>query len=270
MTAELSVGAIRLEADPEVRRARMAALALIKSKVYPFEECRHLYVEGRANEAGHHVWPTLMQLAAELGIPERRVFFASSRGGWPAARQVFKDELAAVVRARKVAALADGRLDLDVTSFDTARRGQRLVRQRVEELLTRHDQQLAAKVKWDEVLAANGSREELEATGYDPYQDVIDERAIAALATAERGWLEVGHRALGDTDTHRVEVTGALEMRHSVVAELERDSPDRVLDFVGAIARAVAGSRPAPGGVLELTAGDEDDDDIVDVEIVEE
>jgi hypothetical protein len=129
-----------------------------------------------------------------------------------------------------------------------------------------HDARRQALVKSEfEKMVASGMEADAasERTGYDRWQgSAVDAREMQALAAAVATMHATAHKAVGDVDTTRLEFSGpgggAIEVDHSIHAELTRDDPALLLALFQAAARATFGvDKP-----LEIEADSLDGDSV--------
>lgn len=247
--------------DPEARRAYMLKIASMPRKHYPWETARARFVEGvdDADEGGR-MWETLTRVAEVLDIPARRVFEMSRRYGWLAQREEFKAELKRRVIVKKAEILSGARIHVDLDTLEAAEVGIRLCRSRLDEIGDDRADQIVARETYLALKAEGADAEALEATGYNPWQtSAVDARELASLQQALGGFHQIALRAVGAPDVQRVELTGAqggpINLRTSVVAELEVDDKDRLAALFEMASRAMLG---------------EDDDDVIEIDNVVE
>ncbi len=225
--------------------AAMRALGRLPKRKYDWPRLSELYVQGEIVD-GERVWQSTDAIAHAEGIVPERVRRACARDGWVKQRQRFRAELTRA--ARKAAQeLAVGQVvDLDTEVIDGAYRGVRLVTARIAEIEDAVDAQEVARAAYQALVATGASADELAATGHDPWQaSVVYAREIQALAVAVQALHATAHRAVGDVDMRRLEFNGpggtAIEVDHTVHAELTRPDPERLLRLFQAAARATFG-----------------------------
>lgn len=199
-------------APPAAAEPASAALEQRQPRHYDWPAIRRRYVEGVIDrEGGVTDWPTLDACAEHFGVAANRVRERSAEEGWRAQRSAWQAQLEATRRQAKLAAMSKEATQIDGAALQTAKVGLGLVQHRL--------QQIAAQ------------------------RDVVpvDAQEQQRLAQAADLWHKVGLRAVGDPETHRIELTGAGGAPIEIAAELRRDDPSRMAGVLGVLAQAGLG-----------------------------
>lgn len=235
-----------------------AALEQKRSKV---AAARQRYVEGYADPNGVHVWPSRAECAAHVDLPTQTVSARARREDWDLQRDAYRSAFEARQRQERLVERVQEAVAAERRTVASVLGSLTLVARRVEEITEKSDEALAARERYQEAKARGASEVELAETGYDPWTPpVIDAREMSALAgTVEKLWGTLG-KALGIERALEIEVSGPgggpIEVEHSVVAELTRDDPNRLLGLFLAMERAKVAAKEqaqimASGEVVE-------------------
>lgn len=195
------------------------------NRVYDWQAIKKRYVEGvKTSEAGVHEWPSLDQVAAHFGVRPNRVREKSAQEGWVEARRKWQQQVEQVRQQARAAALAKEAVNLDGRALDAAKMGLQLCITRLAELgqLAQHRRQ--------------------QSVGSGVADSRLDAQEQQRLAAAVDLWHKVGLRAIGDPETHRVEITGANGAPIEIATELKRDDPERITGVLAVLAQAGLGN----------------------------
>jgi len=171
---------------------------------------KRYYVEG-VKTAETHEFPTLAQVAEKFGIPEGRVRDRSASKGWRAERTQYQHQIETTRRQARAAAMVQQATQLDNDALKTAKVGLMLVHAKLLEV----------------AQAAQAAR--AGGAGSGATIDALEQQRLAAAADL---WHKIGLRAVGDPETHRLEVTGANGAPIEIAAELRRDDPERITNVL--------------------------------------
>lgn len=203
-------------APAEVTRRRDG---LTKFSEYDWAVPKKMYVEG-IKLPDRHDWPTLDEVAERCGIPANRVREKSAAKGWRAERTQYQHQLETTRRQARAAAMVQEATNLDNNALKTAKVGLTLVHAKLVEI----------------AQAAQAARAGGAGSG-----TVIDALEQTRLAQAADLWHKIGLRAVGDPETHRLEVTGANGAPIEIAAELKRDDPERITSVLNILTIAGLG-----------------------------
>lgn len=206
-------------------------------RTYDWVQIKRRYVEGITDrDAGVTTWPSLNEVAEHFGVVPSRVREKSGTQGWVEERRKFQAQVEATRRQAKAAASAKHAADLDGRALNAAQMGLQLCISRLAEI----------------GQAAQRARSEAGVGGGGPV--TIDAQEQQRLAQAVDLWHKIGLRAVGDPETHRVELTGANGQPIEIAAELRRDDPNRLVGVLGVLAQAGLGDLFGAGGVRVVDA----------------
>ena len=156
--------------------------------------------------------------------------------------------------------------DIDVEAIDSAHRGINLVRARITQIERDLDSQAETRALYEDMVAHRVDPGlAADYSGWSTWQaSAVDARELQAMMATVAQAYATAHKAVGDVVPTRLEFSGpggrAVQVEHSVVAELGRDDPERLLRLMQAAARAQFGTAET----LEIERA------IVDADVVEE
>jgi hypothetical protein len=201
---------------------------------YDWPAIRRRYVEGvRDGDEGVTQWPSLDAVAEHFGVAANRVREKSAQEGWRTQRTQWQAQLEATRRQAKAAAMSKEATNLDGRALDASKLGLQLAVTRLTEI----------------GQAAQRARSEAGPGGGSG--GVIDAQEMQRLAQAVDLWHKIGLRAVGDPETHRLEITGANGAPIEIAAELRRDDPSRMAGVLGVLQQAGLGDLFGGATVLE-------------------
>lgn len=198
-----------------------------------WEALRRRYVEGIKGDDGAYDYPSLDSVAAHFGLRGNRVRERAAKEGWRGQRTQWQAQVEATRRQAKAAAMAREATNLDGRALDAAKMGLQLVVARLAEI-----GQAAQRARSENGVGGGSGA-------------TIDAQEQQRLAQAADLWHKVGLRAVGDPETHRLEITGAGGAPIEIAAELRRDDPDRLAGVLGVLAQAGLGDLFGGQGVVE-------------------
>jgi hypothetical protein len=206
-------------------------------RLHDWEAVRRAYVEGwpAKSQSGTQkvtFWPTLREVAERFGISDPYVREKSSKQGWTEQRRTWQAQLEAQHRQARAATMSKKATEVDSTALDAATMGLQLC--------------LAALAD----IGQRAQQRRSETMGQPDIAPRIDALEQSRLAQAVDLWHKVGLRAVGDPETHRLEITGAGGGPIELAAELRRDDPDRIAGVLAVLAAADLGD-VIPGHVLD-------------------
>lgn len=225
------------EVDPatlsqEERSARGLGALPSPRRIYDWPEIKRRYVEGVPHpDEGITEWPSLDAVAEHFEVGANRVREKAAKEGWRAQRTQWQASLEATRQQAKISKMSKEVENLDSSALDAAKLGIGLVKAR---------------------LAVIAEKRELEGI------DALEQQRLAAAVDL---WHRVGLRAVGDPETHRLEITGAGGAPLEIATELRRDDADRLSGVLAVLQQA---------GVGDLFSRDEAEGLIIDVDEVEE
>jgi hypothetical protein len=191
---------------------------------YDWPSIKKRYVEGLLNrEKGVTEWPTLEEVAQHFDLPSARIREKSAMEGWVEQRRGWQAQAEAVRRQNRANAMSQAAVALDGRALDAAKTGLQLCIARLAEI----GQQ------------AQANRAASNATG--AAASGIDAQEQTRLAQAVDLWHKIGLRAVGDPETHRVEITGVNGQPIEIAAELKRDDPNRITGVLAVLSQAGLG-----------------------------
>jgi hypothetical protein len=209
--------------NPGLRAAALAGNGQIR-RTYDWTAIRRRYVEGvRNGDEGVTEWPSLDAVAEHFGAAPNRVREMSAKEGWRGQRAQWQAQLEATRRQAKAAAMSKEATALDGRALDAAKMGLQLAIARLAEI-----GQQAQRARSDAGVGGAPA-------------GVIDAQEQQRLAQAVDRWHKIGLRAVGDPETHRVEITGANGAPLEIAAELRRDDADRLAGVLGVLQQAGLG-----------------------------
>lgn len=205
---------------------------------------RRFYIEGHRdpNHAGAVVWPSLTETANHFKVPWATVRDYSRSEGWVQQRADYQALVEDRRRRTKAQQLATQATQLENRALESAQLGLQLIFARLGEIAQEAQANRAASV--GEGRAKSGIKAD-------------EQQKLAAAADL---WHKIGLRAIGDPETHRVELTGPGGRPIEIAQELRRDDPDRLTGVLAVLQRAGLGDifRSVPGEVVD--DGGEDGD----------
>lgn len=211
---------------------------------------KRMYVEGVKTDTGID-YLSMDEVARRLGYPANRTREKGARDGWRAERAQWQAQVEQQRRVNRANAMSQKATQLDNDAGTVATTGLTLVQAKMTEIA-----QLAQRAR-SEAGPGGGS-----GTAIDPLE-------LTRLAQAADLFHKIGLRAVGDPETHRLEITGAGGAPIEIAAELRRDDPTRISSVLAVLQQAgLDGVLPElPAGGYRARPADED---IVDVEYEEE
>lgn len=198
---------------------------------YDWPAIKKTYVEG-TKLPDRHDWPSLEAVALQFGVPSNRVREKSAQQGWRAERTQWQHQLEQTRRQARAAAMTQEATNLDNHALTAAKTGLQLCQARLVEIGQ------AAQA------ARAGSNPGAPSSG-----GAIDALEMTRLGQAVDLFHKIGLRAVGDPETHRVELTGANGAPIEIAAELKRDDPTRIANVLNVL--AVAGLGDIFGGAAD-------------------
>ena len=198
---------------------------------------RRHYVEGfRDREhAGAVIWPSLTDTAAHFKVPLATLRERSAGEGWVQQRADYQALVEDRRRRTKAQQLATQSTQLENRALESAQLGLQLIFARLGEIAQEVQANRANSV--GEGRARSGIKAD-------------EQQKLAAAADL---WHKIGLRAIGDPETHRVELTGPGGRPIEIAQELRRDDPDRLTGVLAVLQRAGLGDifQSVPGEVVE-------------------
>lgn len=187
--------------------------------VFDWERIKSDFVEGVARDGG--AWyPNLRELAELHDINYSRLRYKAGEERWYDERQAYLNYVELQRREARAHQLAEQGIAFDDDALQAARKGLQAVLRRLDEA---------------------------EETG-----DLAAAEA-ANLARAAASWQVIGRKALGDVDGLRLEVSGVAgsPIEIDIEAEMKKDDPERLADFIEAMDRSGLLQHLAPRAELE-------------------
>lgn len=188
-------------------------------RTYDWERAKKLYVEGVTRDEGIH-YPSLREVAALVGAPENRIKEKSATAGWTAERAAWQAQVEVTRRQARANAMTQKAVKLDNDAVRVAETGLTLVQAKMTEV----------------AQAAQRARSEAGPGGGSGGS--IDPLELTRLAQAADLFHKIGLRAVGDPETHRLEITGANGAPIEIAAQLRRDDPERISSVLAVLHQA--------------------------------
>lgn len=205
---------------------------------YDWPAIKARYVEGVRNpDEGITEWHSLDQVAAHFQVVPARVREKSAMEGWVEERNRYQAQVEATRRHARAAAMSKKATELDGSALNAAGMGLQLCIARLAELGQRAQAMRAQTV------------------GDGTPQSGIDALEMQRLAAAVELWHKVGLRAVGDPETHRIELTGSNGQPLEIAQELKRDDPSRLAGVLAVLRQAGLGDLFGAGDVARLLPG---------------
>lgn len=220
------------EPQPQVE---VQALDWRRHKPINWDRARRMYVEGErrhdeADGGSWTHWPSLSEVGRMLGIRGDVIRGRAAEEDWVGAQKEWRARVDGLRQEARAKTLAQHASKMDADAAKASVTGINLVLMRIEEIA---DAQIRKRERREQVAAGM-----LAAELDDPFEATIDGRELETLARAAGAWHTLGRKVLGFDDPVRVELSGAVDVRHSVNAELLRDDPDRLFGFLVAAERS--------------------------------
>lgn len=216
---------------------------------------KRMYIEGVKTDTGID-YLSLDEVARRLGYPPNRTREKAARDGWRAERAQWQAQVEQQRRVNRANAMSQKALQLDNDASQVATTGLTLVQAKMTEIA-----QLAQRAR-TEAGPGGGSGA------------AIDPLELTRLAQAADLFHKIGLRAVGDPETHRLEITGVGGAPIEIAAELKRDDPTRISSVLAVLQQAgldgVLPELPAGGYQPRSELDDDLGDDIVDGEVVDD
>lgn len=215
-----------------------------------WDVAKKMYIEGVKTDTGIE-YLSMDEVARRLGYPPNRTREKGARDGWRAERAQWQAQVEQQRRVNRANAMSQKALQLDNDAGQVATTGLTLVQAKMTEIA-----QVAQRAR-SAAGPGGGSG------------DAIDPLELTRLAQAADLFHKIGLRAVGDPETHRLEITGAGGAPIEIAAELKRDDPTRISSVLAVLQQAgLDGVLPElPAGGYRARPADED---IVDVEFDED
>lgn len=199
---------------------------------YDWPRIKARYVEGYPDgEQGITIWPTLNDVAAHFRLPANRIREKAAMEGWVEQRNRYQAQVEATRRQAKAAAMTKHATELDNRALSIAQSGLQLCHIRLAQLT-----RAAQAARADEVGDPTSGR------------SVVDAQEMQRLAQAVDLWHKIGLRAVGDPETHRLEISGPSGAPIEIAQELKRDDPNRLTGVLAVLRQAGLGDLFGAGG----------------------
>ena len=212
------------EPDDELDAVPAAVVPAPKQRgaAYDWPTIRRRYVEGVPPEKGQELttWPSLMSVADHFGVPQETVKTKSAQEGWPTLRSKWQAQVEVRRQQARLAHLAKQGVELDGKALDVAKLGLQLAM---------FELQRTARAAQDARAGGDASAGRIPAV------------ELQRLAAAADVFHKIGLRSIGDTETTRVELTGAGGSPIEISQELRRDDPTRIAGVLGVSQQAGLG-----------------------------
>lgn len=217
-----------------------------QQRFYDWDAIRHRYVEGVKTDRGVE-WPSLGDVALHFDLPANRIREKAAQQGWTGQRKAWQAQAEATRRQARAAALSKEATDLDSRALDSAKSGIQLCSIKLAALtneVARARQEAGPGGAADKAAAA-----------------AVDALEMTRLAQAIDLFHKLGLRAVGDPETHRVELTGPNGRPIEISAELQRDDPSRLTGVLAVLTQAGLGDLFGAGadgaaGAVAVDPGD--------------
>lgn len=236
---------------------------------YDWFEVKSAFIEGVKDSSNpdERVFLNLKDLAERMEVPLQLMRVRSADERWFEQREQYQLRLSKSKQTKRILELSKESVDFDSKSLGLAKLGMAMVTARMSEIAR-------------EVQDSQRRREDalkMAQQGYliepNDLETVIDAKELDTLSRAANQWQILGQKALG-TDIQRMEIQQDIQANidvdievTSISAELGRDDPERLAQFLQAAKRAGL-LEAVMGEQLEIESGDDDGEEIVEAEIV--
>lgn len=206
---------------------------------YDWVDIRRQFIEGVPDEDGKPQYLSLAQLSKHAKVPVQRLRQRSSAEKWFQARDEYREKLAKVTQAKRIAQFSEKAVVFDERSLDLAQEGMTLVSHRVREIA-----QMVEIVDARKAAILSKPLEQITEEDMEVLETAVDARELDTLAKAATSWQTLGQKASG-TDITRMQIQQDINQHidieaevTSISAELSRDDPERLAQFIMAVSRA--------------------------------
>lgn len=207
-----------------------------------WDAAKRMYIEGIKTDTGID-YPSMDEVARRLGYPANRTREKGARDGWRAERIAWQQQVEHTRRVNRANAMSQKAVQLDNDASQVATTGLTLVQAKMTE------------------IAQTAQRARSEAGPGGSSGAAIDPLELTRLAQAADLFHKIGLRAVGDPETHRLEITGANGAPVEIAAALKRDDPTRISSVLAVLQSAglegVLAELPDGGYVARSELGDE-------------
>ncbi len=232
---------------------------------YDWFEVKSSFIEGikDGSNPDERVFLNLKDLAERMEVPLQLMRVRSADERWFEQREQYQLRLSKSKQTKRILELSKESVDFDSKSLNLAKLGMAMVTARMSEI--------AREVQESQRRREDALKMAQQGHLIDPNDlaTVIDAKELDTLSRAANQWQVLGQKALG-TDIQRMEIQQEIQANidvdievTSISAELGRDDPERLAQFLQAAKRA---------GLLEAVLDVEftEDEDGEDVEVYEQ
>lgn len=236
---------------------------------YDWFEVKSAFIEGVKDSSNpdERVFLNLKDLAERMEVPLQLMRVRSADERWFEQREQYQLRLSKSKQTKRILELSKESVDFDSKSLGLAKLGMAMVTARMSEI--------AREVQDSQRRREDALKMAQQGHLIDPndLETVIDAKELDTLSRAANQWQILGQKALG-TDIQRMEIQQDIQANidvdievTSISAELGRDDPERLAQFLQAAKRAGL-LEAVMEEQLEIESGDDDGEEIVEAEII--
>ena len=236
---------------------------------YDWFEVKSSFIEGIKDSSNpdERIFLNLKDLAERMDVPLQLMRVRSADERWFEQREQYQLRLSKSKQTKRILELSKESVDFDSKSLSLAKLGMAMVTARMSEI--------AREVQESQRRREDALKMAQQGHLIDPsdLSTVIDAKELDTLSRAANQWQILGQKALG-TDIQRMEIQQDIQASievdievTSISAELGRDDPERLAQFLQAAKRAGL-LEAVIGEQLEIESGDSDGEEIVEAEII--